>query len=120
MSELRVNTILAEDGTQTTAPSIPGLESRFAAAWMIYNGVNNTIDQQVNVSSVTDNGVGSYTANLANPTSFQPVAVCNPFGTSANVLTVASSTTSSVSITVRIADTGAATDRIISMIALAN
>lgn len=38
-------------------------------AWVNYNGLTNTIIDDFNTSSVTDNGTGDYTINLTNPVS---------------------------------------------------
>ena len=64
--EFRVGTILAEDGTTTTEPSIPALDQRMAKAWVNFDGTGSvTIRDSYNVSSVTDEGTGEYTINFA-------------------------------------------------------
>lgn len=70
MSTIRTNTLLAADGTQTTEPSIPALDQRMAKAWVTFNGVGTVyIKESYNISSITDNGVGSYFANFTTPMS---------------------------------------------------
>jgi hypothetical protein len=59
MSTLRVNTIQNSGGTGS--PAISGL----AAAWVNFNGTGTVaIRASNNVSSITDNGTGSYTVNF--------------------------------------------------------
>ena len=70
MSTIRTNTLLAADGSTTTEPSIPALDQRMAKAWVNFNGTGTVaINGAYNVSSITDNGTGSYiinfTSNLA-------------------------------------------------------
>jgi len=61
MSTLRVNTIQNQAGTGQ--PSISGL----AQAWVNFNGTGTVaIRASFNVSSITDNGTGSYTTNFTN------------------------------------------------------
>lgn len=55
MSTLNVDTIKNGAGTREFFP---------CAAWLAYNGVTNTVLDSGNVSSVTDNGTGNYTANF--------------------------------------------------------
>ena len=43
-----------------------GLSQFTAKAWVNYHGVNNTIRDSHNVSSITDNGTGQYVMNFAN------------------------------------------------------
>jgi hypothetical protein len=65
MSTLKIDTILHSDGTQTTEPSIPALDQRMAKAWVNFNGTGTVaIRRAFNVSSITDNGAGSYTVNF--------------------------------------------------------
>jgi hypothetical protein len=66
MSTLKLDTILAADGTQTTEPSIPALDQRMAKAWVNFNGTGTVaIRDSYNVSSITDNGTGDYSINFA-------------------------------------------------------
>ena len=66
MSTIRTNTLLHSDGTTTTEPSIPALDQRMAKAWINFNGTGTVaIRDSYNVSSITDNGTGDYTANFA-------------------------------------------------------
>jgi hypothetical protein len=64
MSTLKLDTLLAADGTQTTEPSIPALDQRMAKAWVNFSD-GGTINDSYNVSSVTDVSTGNYTTNLA-------------------------------------------------------
>jgi hypothetical protein len=65
MSTLKLDTLLAADGTQTTEPSIPALDQRMAKAWVNFNGTSTVaIRDSYNVSSITDNATGHYTVNL--------------------------------------------------------
>ena len=66
MSTIRTDTILHSSGSTTTQPSIPALDQRMAKAWVNFNGTGTVaIRDSYNVSSITDNGVGDYTANFA-------------------------------------------------------
>ena len=65
MSTLKLDTILAADGTQTTEPSIPALDQRMAKAWVNFTGTSTVgINSAYNVSSISDNGTGDYTVNF--------------------------------------------------------
>lgn len=60
MSTLRVNTI--QDTAGSGSPAINGL----ARAWVNFNGTGTVaINASLNVSSITDDGVGLYTINYA-------------------------------------------------------
>jgi hypothetical protein len=62
MSTLRVNSITDATGGSANL-SIPGA----AKAWVNFNGTGTVaIRASLNVSSITDNGVGDYTVNLTN------------------------------------------------------
>ncbi len=93
---LRVDTILASDGSQTTPPSIPGLDVRFSAAWVNFNGQGVvSIRESYNVSSITDNGTGSYDVNFINALSGNYSALVGGNGTDgARLTTVGSSSCS--------------------------
>ena len=66
MSTIKVGTLLAANGSTTTQPSIPALETRMAKAWVNIDGTGTiAIRGSYNVSSVADNGTGRYTANFA-------------------------------------------------------
>lgn len=68
MSTLKVNTLLAADGNPLAPVAIPGLDKRFATAWVNFNGTGTVaIRSTYNVASLTDNGVGDYTMNFATP-----------------------------------------------------
>jgi hypothetical protein len=66
MSTIKVGTLLAADGSTTTQPSIPALDTRMAKAWVNFNG-NGTvaIRDSYNVSSITDAAAGNYRVNFA-------------------------------------------------------
>ena len=67
MSTIKVGTLLAADGSTTTQPSIPALETRMAKAWVNFNGVGSVaIRNSFNVSSITDTNTGNFFINLAN------------------------------------------------------
>ena len=62
---LRVNRILCNilaTALEFATPAVGGT----VGAWLNYNGDNNTIRDSYNISSVTDNGTGDYTANFTN------------------------------------------------------
>lgn len=60
MSTLRVNNITDTSGGSSSL-SVPGA----AKAWVNFNGTGTVaIRAQLNVSSITDNGVGDYTVNF--------------------------------------------------------
>jgi hypothetical protein len=60
MSTLRVNNITDTSGGSSSL-SVPGA----AKAWVNFNGTGTVaIRAQMNVSSITDNGVGDYTVNF--------------------------------------------------------
>ena len=62
---LKANTLLHSDGSTTTQPSIPALDTRMAKAWVKFRGLDTlTINDSYNVSSITDNGVGHYSVNF--------------------------------------------------------
>ena len=66
MSTIKVGTLLAANGSTTTQPSIPALDTRMAKVWLNYNGNGTpTIRDSYGVSSVTDNSTGYYTINYA-------------------------------------------------------
>ena len=66
MSTIKVGTLLAADGSTTTQPSIPALDKRMAQAWINFNGEGTVaIRDSFSVSSLVDNGTGTYTINLA-------------------------------------------------------
>ena len=65
MSTIKVGTLLAADGTTTTQPSIPALDKRMASAWVQFSGTGTVaVNEAYNVSSITDNGTGDYSANF--------------------------------------------------------
>lgn len=65
MSKIKVDEIRDASDSTTIPPSIPALQPQLAQAWVNFNGKNVvSINGQYNVSSITDNGVGDYTANL--------------------------------------------------------
>lgn len=67
MSQLRVDELRTSNGSETDEIDIPGLDQRFAKAWVNFNGTGTVaIRDSYNVSGVTDNGVGDYTVNFTN------------------------------------------------------
>ena len=72
MSTIKANTLLHSDGTSTTPPSIPALDTRFATAWVLFDGVAVSgtsaapIGRSYNVSSITDIATGRYYVNFTN------------------------------------------------------
>ena len=60
MSDLRVNTISASDGTSPVTLT----KQSAAKAWMFYNGSGNSVRDSFNVASVTDNATGDFTKNM--------------------------------------------------------
>ena len=59
MSEIRATTI--SDAAGTGPITLTGQSA--AKAWMTMNGDGSAIDDSLNTSSLTDNGVGDYTQN---------------------------------------------------------
>ena len=66
MSTIKANTLLHSNGSTTTPPSIPALDTRMARVWVHYDGDTAGIDDDYNVSSITDNAAGDYTVNFTN------------------------------------------------------
>ena len=65
MSTIKANTLLHSDGSTTTQPSIPALDQRMAKAWCAFNGTGTvSIHDAYNISSITDNAVGYFRANI--------------------------------------------------------
>jgi len=62
MSDLKVNTISNRAGT--SYPSVP--QANFITSAIRYAGNQEQIDASLNVSSLTDNGVGLYIVNHTN------------------------------------------------------
>ena len=68
----------AEAGTDAAAMMTPLTTSQHVAAakaWVIFNGTTASIVDSLNVSSLTDNGVGDYETNLAAPMANSPFSV---------------------------------------------
>ena len=66
MSTIKANTLLHSDGSSTTQPSIPALDTRFAKAWVNWDGSGTVaIKASYNVSSITDQTTGDYIVNFA-------------------------------------------------------
>ena len=61
MSTLKVNTIQNTSGGSSSTPE--QIEQGRAKLWLNYNGSTNSIRDDFNVSSVTDEGTGTYTVN---------------------------------------------------------
>ena len=65
MSTIKANTLLHSDGSTTTQPSIPALDTRMAKAWARFNGTGTVaFIGNYNCSSITDIGTGNYTVNF--------------------------------------------------------
>ena len=65
MSTIKANTLLHSDGSTTTQPSIPALDTRMAKAWARFNGTGTpAFIGSYNCSSITDHGTGNYTVNF--------------------------------------------------------
>jgi len=73
MSTIKANTLLAADGTSTTAPSIPALDKRMAKAFITWNmatvstGTLNGTGDVYGFSSITDTAAGNQLVNFTNP-----------------------------------------------------
>ena len=66
MSTIKANTLLHSDGSTTNPPAIPALAPAMARLWVHFDGDNCAIDDDYNVSSITDNaGNGDYTVNFS-------------------------------------------------------
>ena len=62
---VKANTLLHSDGSTTNPPAIPALDTRMATAWVRFNGTGTVaIDDDYNVSSITDNTTGDYSVNF--------------------------------------------------------
>tara|TARA_R110000796_G_scaffold8291_3_gene27419 strand:+ start:355 stop:756 length:402 start_codon:yes stop_codon:yes gene_type:complete len=72
MSTIKANTLLAADGSTTTQPSIPALDTRFATAWLLYDGTvvagtsTDAILASYNISSTTNLSEGRHYINFIN------------------------------------------------------
>ena len=66
MSTIKANTLLHSDGTTTTQPSIPALDTRMAKAWcnLDMRGTSGIRDS-FGISSVTDIGTGQFRFTLS-------------------------------------------------------
>jgi len=66
MSTIKVGTLLAADGSTTTQPSIPALETRMAKAWVNYDQKDTVqVRSSYGVSSVTDFSTGIHLVNFS-------------------------------------------------------
>jgi len=66
MSTIKANTLLHSDGSTTTQPSIPALDTRMATAWVNFNGTGSVaIRSSYGVSSITDSATGIFLINFA-------------------------------------------------------
>ena len=66
MSTIKVGTLLAADGSTTTQPSIPALDTRMAKAWCNLDMRGTTgIRGSFGISSVTDIGNGQFRFTLS-------------------------------------------------------
>ena len=76
MSTIKVGTLLHSDGSTTTQPSIPALDTRMAKAWVVFNGTGTVaVIGSYGVSSMTDLGTGQYRVNYTNSLSSTNYAV---------------------------------------------
>ena len=63
---VKANTLLHSDGSTTNPPAIPALAPAMARLWVHFNGDTCAIDDDYNVSSITNNsGNGNYTVNFS-------------------------------------------------------
>jgi hypothetical protein len=66
MSTIKANTLLHSDGSTTTQPSIPALDTRMAQAWCNLDMRNTSgIRGSFGISSVTDIGTGQFRFTLS-------------------------------------------------------
>jgi hypothetical protein len=66
MSTIKANTLLHSDGSTTTQPSIPALDTRMAQAWCNLDMRGTTgIRGSFGISSVTDIGTGQFRFTLS-------------------------------------------------------
>ena len=66
MSTIKANTLLHSDGSTTTQPSIPALDTRMAKVWINFNGTGSVaIRSSYGVSSIADVSTGKYTVNFS-------------------------------------------------------
>lgn len=87
MSILRVNTL--QDVAGTGQPTMPGA----AKAWVNFNGTGTVaIRSAFNVTSITDGGVGIYTANFSTAMPDATYCAVVSGGESANTIGLATST----------------------------
>ena len=106
MSELRADTITASNGTSPV--TLTGQTA--AKAWVNFNGTGTpAIRQSGNISSITDNSTGTFTANFTSSLTDADFAVSN-IG-DANRLYYADSYASSSVRLLTISTTGTATDQ---------
>jgi len=61
MSELKVDTITASDGTSPVTLT----KQSAAKAWSHYSGTGTTFNNSLNLSSAVDNDTGDYSANFS-------------------------------------------------------
>ena len=74
---LVANTINTDTGLFSTQNAYLGI----AKAWVLYNGVAQTITGSFNVSSVTYNGTGNYTVNFTTAMPNNTYGMCGSAGT---------------------------------------
>ena len=104
MSTIKANTLLHSDGTSTTQPSIPALDTRFATAWLLYDGnvvagtSTNAILASYNISSTTNLTGGRHYINfINNMASADYVTVASGLATRSGTNRVASAVPNSAS-----------------------
>ena len=67
MSTLQVGTIKSASSAAPVIQNSSGTEKgQFIGAWMNYDGTNNTLRDDFNVSTVSDDGTGNFTVNFSN------------------------------------------------------
>jgi len=69
-----MSTIAVDNARPSAGGTSYSLTSGVAKAWVNYNQITPTIDDDLNVSSVTDNSTGFYTVNFS--TSFSDTNYC--------------------------------------------
>ena len=111
-SNLTVDTLTKGATTLNTDELVDVNNTRVCKAWVSFNGTGTVaIEASYNISSITDNGVGHYTANF---TSAMPDAVYTLSGASQNNVNLATAatgrTTTGVLIFTTVASSGAVYD----------
>lgn len=100
MSTIKANQWLNPDGT----------ENYKCRAWVLFNGLTNTILAQKNILSFTDRGVGLYSFTMTNPLSDANYCVVVSGATAQNIVDTNVTQTTSVFNTSHSGSTGTAND----------